>query len=66
MTAIEEWIFYFEFTYGRTTIQWIDYTKNWNLNEKALRSLLRRKMEEELQARQNWLMYSSVDEDIKL
>ena len=66
MTCIEEWIFFFEFTYGRTTTRWMDYTKNWNLNEKALQSLLKRKIEQELQTRQNWLMYTTVDEDIKL
>ena len=66
MTMIEEWIFFFEFTYGRTTTRWMDYTKDWNLNEKALRGLIKRRLEQELQTRQNWSMYPTVDEDIKL
>ena len=66
MTMIEEWIFFFEFTYGRTTTFWMDYIRNWNLNEKSLRGLLKRRLEQELQARQNWSMYPTVDEDIKL
>ena len=66
MTCIEEWILFFEFTYGRTTIHWIDHTKNQNVNKKVLRSLLKRKIEQELQTYRNLLMYTTVDEDIKL
>ena len=66
MTMIEEWIFFFEFTYGRITTRWMDYTTHWNLNEKVLRGLLKRRLEQELQTRQNWGMYPTVDEDIKL
>ena len=57
-TMIEELI--------RTTTCWIDCTKDWNLNEKVLKGLLERILEQELQACQNWSMYPTVDEDIKL
>ena len=36
------------------------------LNEKVLRGVLKRRLEQELQTRQNWGMYPTVDEDIKL
>ena len=66
MTSIEELILFFELTYERTTTRWMDYTKIWNFNEKVLRSLIKRRLDQELEARQNWLMHSTVEEDIKL
>ena len=58
--------FFFEYTYGRTRIRWEEYQKDWNLDIKTLRSLLNKKIEQELKTRQDWPMYAYVDEDIKL
>mgnify|MGYP000279167881 CR=1 FL=1 len=57
---------FLEYTYGRTRNRWEDYVKDWNLRVKSLRTLLNNKLEEELQARQNWPMYAFVGEDLKL
>jgi hypothetical protein len=66
MTSMEEWIFFLEYTYGRSRNRWEDHVRDWNLPVKALRKLLNNKLEQELQTRQNWLMYAFVGEDIEL
>jgi hypothetical protein len=66
MTSMEEWFFFLEYTYGRSRNRWEDHVRDWNLPVKALRKLLNNKLEQELQTRQDWPVYASVGEDMKL
>jgi hypothetical protein len=60
MTRIEEWVFFLEYTYGKTRNRWVDYAKDWNLCAKSLRILLNNELEHELPTRLNWPMYAFV------
>jgi hypothetical protein len=66
LTWLEEWVFYFELTYGRTRVRWEDYQADWILHEDHLRALLKSKLILELETRKRWPAYASVSEDAKL
>jgi len=66
MTWLEEWIFVEEFAYGRTRIRWQDFESDWKKNDKSLWRVLHDKMKLILQARRNWPMYATVEEDLDL
>jgi hypothetical protein len=66
MTWVEEWLFFFEICYGRTTIRWEDYVKNYDLREQSLRRVLYQKMGLGIMARDRWPMYAFLAEDLEL
>jgi len=65
LTWIEEWIFYFEMSYGRTTIRWEDYEKEYDTTQKPLRKIFHNKLELTLSCRRRWPMYASHAEDVE-
>jgi hypothetical protein len=66
MTWLEEWIFYFEFVYGRVHTRWEDMEAAWNTTTKPLRRVVCSKLAIALACRQRWPMYASYEEDAEL
>ncbi|CAJ1954781.1 unnamed protein product [Cylindrotheca closterium] len=65
LTWLEEWLFYFEFKYGRTTGgSWQDYEKMYKTSQKPLGKILLKKWSLELGTRDQWPMYASHEEDV--
>ena len=65
LTWLEEWLFYFEFGWGRGTIQLCDYITTYRCREKSLRFILRDKVSLVQAMRARWPMYASYAEDAK-
>ena len=65
LTWVEEWLFYFEFGWGRSTIRLCDYTTTYRCREKSLRLVLRAKVSLIKAMRDRWPMYASYAEDAK-
>ena len=63
MTWLEEWVFYFQFTYGRVHCRWEDYEKQWKLRIKTLRTILISKLELVVNTRLRWPLFASIVED---
>mmetsp|Transcript_31594 Transcript_31594/g.76326 ORF Transcript_31594/g.76326 Transcript_31594/m.76326 type:complete len:349 (-) Transcript_31594:129-1175(-) len=65
LTWLEEWLFFFEFKYGRTAGRWKDYAHMYKCREKTLRRILKKRLSQELEIRKRWPMYATYEEDAK-
>ncbi|CAJ1962587.1 unnamed protein product [Cylindrotheca closterium] len=65
LTWLEEWLFYFEFKYGRTACRWKDYEKRCKPLQKPLQKFLLEKLSLELGTRDQWRMYAAFEEDAR-
>ena len=63
LTWLEEWLFFFQFGYGRTHVRWCDYHNTWDVRIKAAREIIRKKLQITKQTRGWWPMYVYLDED---
>lgn len=61
----KEWLFYFEFVWGKTLQRWTDAASdmNFSLAKKSLRSIFDRKLDVVLLCRASWPMYVTYKED---
>jgi hypothetical protein len=66
LTWLEEWLFGYEFMYGRTACRWQDFEKSYGCTVKPLRAILKQKVKLVLAARKRWPMYASYEEDADL
>ncbi len=66
LTWYEEWVFSFEFIWGRTRSRWLDRSKDWSKCHKRLHVVLRAKLDKMILARNRWPMYASHEEDMAL
>mmetsp|Transcript_31596 Transcript_31596/g.76333 ORF Transcript_31596/g.76333 Transcript_31596/m.76333 type:complete len:492 (-) Transcript_31596:28-1503(-) len=66
LTWLEEWLFFFEFKYGRTACRWQDFAQMYKCREKTLRGILKQKLLQEHGSRNRWPMYATYEEDAKL
>lgn len=56
LTWLEEWVLYFEFVWGRTSIRFPDYASTYQCREKTLRKVIGQKLKQILAARSRWPM----------
>jgi len=63
LTWLEEWVLYFEFAYGRTTIRWGDFSSRWRYREQSLRSVVKTKLQLVVATRERWPTDASLRED---
>jgi hypothetical protein len=66
MTWMEEWVFYFEMMYGRTTIRIGDFAKEYKISEKPLRKVFRDKLKLGVECWKRLPMYATHAEDVAL
>jgi hypothetical protein len=63
---IEEWVFYLEYAYGRTTMRWVEQENTWGLRAKSLREILKSKLVLVIATKMRWPRYATYEEDIDL
>lgn len=66
LTWYEEWVFHFEWKWGRTFQRWEDATKYFGVDDKLLRWIHRSKLSLEKQCHRLWPTFLSYEEDITL
>ena len=66
LTWLEEWVLFFEYTYGHSKNRFCNYESEYNLNRKRCRVLIRLKLQIAIKARTRWPMHASYEEDCKL
>ncbi|CAJ1931834.1 unnamed protein product [Cylindrotheca closterium] len=65
LTWVDEWLFYFEFKYGRTAVRMQDFEKAYRSSEYPLQKVLKQKLSLENGTRNRWPMYATYEEDAK-
>jgi hypothetical protein len=66
MTWVEEWLFFFEFLYGRNIKRWCDAVYKFKKSELYLRQIFSNKMKILNKCRINWPKYLTFKEDLDL
>jgi len=66
LTWYEEWLFHFEWKYGRTLTRWQDATKNLGPSQWILRNIVRQKLQLERRMHSLWPKFVSYEEDCQL
>jgi hypothetical protein len=66
LTWYEEWVFHFEWKYGRTFQRWLDASKLLGPHPHTLRSIIRQKLKLERRIHSLWPKFVSYDEDCAL
>ena len=67
MSWLEEWMFYFEFVWGKSLRRWDDASckQHYDLDSKQLRIIFDRKLNQVLLCRNSWPRYAKYHEDKK-
>uniref|UniRef100_A0A7S1UPM4 DDE Tnp4 domain-containing protein n=1 Tax=Grammatophora oceanica TaxID=210454 RepID=A0A7S1UPM4_9STRA len=66
LTWLEEWLLYFEWTWGRTNARFHDLVAKYKIGDPAIRNIIRQKRNIILKARSMWPFYATYEEDEKL
>ena len=63
LTWLEEWFFFYEYTWGRTIVRWWDAEKEMKIHRNSLQRIFQYKLGVAKACRQSWPHYASYNED---
>jgi len=66
LSWLEEWFFYFQMVYGHGMVRWCDYAEKYKISQYILRRIFQKKLAIVVESRQQWPLFVTYQEDIKL